>query len=57
MCDRRSVVEGGHIKKKGVLGGDNFLSCFCLFVCYVMFLFAFETGFLHVALAVLELTL
>ena len=28
----------------------------CLFVCFVLFLF-FETGFLSVALAVLELTL
>ena len=32
------------------------LLAFCLFVCFLFFVF-FETGFLHVALAVLELTL
>jgi hypothetical protein len=30
---------------------------FCLFVCLFLFCFVFETGFLCIALAVLELTL
>ena len=40
-----------------VMSPPNLVSGLCLFVCFVCFVLFFKTGFLCVALAVLELTL